>query len=103
MGEVDINLVWKQPAIVPRAGMMHCTSTTIASTAPVAIMLPKGDGAFKKVIDDEMRRLIYSAEIHAIYRTWFESPIPPSGSVLNMPISYLLRDFWKYPTDQVPF
>lgn len=24
-------MVWKQPAIGPRAGMMHCTSTTIAS------------------------------------------------------------------------
>jgi glutamate/aspartate transport system substrate-binding protein len=73
------------------------------TTEPLAIMLPKGDDAFKKVIDDEMRRLVYSREIHAIYRTWFEQPIPPKGSVLNMPVSYLLRDFWKYPTDQVPF
>lgn len=73
------------------------------TTEPLAIMLPKGDDAFKKIIDDEMRRLVYSQEIHAIYRTWFEQPIPPKGSVLNMPVSYLLRDFWKYPTDQVPF
>ncbi len=73
------------------------------TTEPLAIMLPKGDEAFKKVIDDEMRRLVYSQEIHAIYRTWFEQPIPPKGSVLNMAVSYLLRDFGKYPTDQVPF
>ncbi len=31
-----MNLVWKQPASAPSAGMMHCISTTMASTAPVA-------------------------------------------------------------------
>lgn len=72
------------------------------TTEALAIMLPKDDPAFKKIIDDEMRRLIYSGEIHAIYATWFEKPIPPKGVPLNLPISYLLRDFWKYPTDKVP-
>ncbi|MBT9466588.1 amino acid ABC transporter substrate-binding protein [Hydrogenophaga sp.] len=72
------------------------------TTEALAIMLPKDDPAFKKIIDEEMRRLIYSGEIHAIYATWFEKPIPPKGVPLNLPISYLLRDFWKYPTDKVP-
>ncbi|MDP2018566.1 amino acid ABC transporter substrate-binding protein [Hydrogenophaga sp.] len=72
------------------------------TTEALAIMLPKEDPAFKKIVDDEMRRLIYSGEIHAIYATWFEKPIPPKGVPLNLPISYLLRDFWKYPTDKVP-
>lgn len=72
------------------------------TTEPLAIMLPKGDPAFKKIIDDEMRRLIFSQEIHAIYQRWFEQPIPPNNVPMNLPISYLLRDFWKYPTDQVP-
>ncbi|WP_442909578.1 amino acid ABC transporter substrate-binding protein [Hydrogenophaga sp.] len=72
------------------------------TTEALAIMLSKDDPAFKKIIDDEMRRLIYSGEIQAIYATWFEKPIPPQGVPLNLPISYLLRDFWKYPTDKVP-
>lgn len=72
------------------------------TTEPLAIMLPKGDPAFKKIVDDEMRRLIFSQEIHAIYQRWFEQPIPPNNVPMNLPISYLLRDFWKYPTDQVP-
>lgn len=72
------------------------------TTEPLAIMLPKGDPAYKKIIDDEMRRLIFSHEIHAFYQRWFEQPIPPNNLPLNLPISYLLRDFWKYPTDQVP-
>lgn len=73
------------------------------TTEPLAIMLPKEDPAFKKIVDDEMRRLILSGEIKAIYADWFEKPIPPKGRPLNLPISYLLRDFWKYPTDKVPF
>jgi len=73
------------------------------TTEPLAIMLPKNDPAFKKLIDDEMRHLITSREIYGIYDKWFMRPIPPKGVALNMPVSYLLRDFWKYPTDFVPF
>ncbi|MBI2769730.1 MAG: amino acid ABC transporter substrate-binding protein [Burkholderiales bacterium] len=73
------------------------------TTEPLAIMLPKGDADFKKAADDEMRRLIVSHEINAIYDRWFARPIPPKNTPLNLPVSYLLRDFWKYPTDQVPF
>jgi len=72
------------------------------TTEPLAIMLPKDEPAFKKIIDDEMRRLIYSGEIQQIYRRWFEQPIPPNNVALNLPASYLLRDLWKYPTDQMP-
>lgn len=73
------------------------------TTEPLAIMLPKSDPDFKKVADDEMRRLIQSKEIYAIYDKWFLKPIPPKNTPLNMPVSYLLKDFWKYPTDFVPF
>ena len=73
------------------------------TTEPLAIMLPKNDPELKKLIDDEMRRLITSRDIYPIYDKWFNKPIPPNNTVLNLPVSYLLRDFWKYPTDQVPF
>ncbi|WP_053843469.1 amino acid ABC transporter substrate-binding protein [Paracidovorax avenae] len=69
----------------------------------LAIMLPKGDPEFKKVVDDEMRRLITTREIHPIYDKWFLQPAPPTNRALNLPVSYLLREFWKYPSDQVPF
>lgn len=73
------------------------------TTEPLAIMLPKNDPGFKKLVDEEMRRLITSREIYPIYDKWFARPIPPGNTVLHLPVSYLLRDFWKYPTDQVPF
>lgn len=73
------------------------------TTEPLAIMLSKKDPEFKKLVDDEMKRLITSREIYPIYDKWFARPIPPTNRALNLPVSYLLRDFWKYPTNQVPF
>jgi glutamate/aspartate transport system substrate-binding protein len=73
------------------------------TTEPLAIVLPKNDPEFKKLVDDEMRRLVTSREIYPIYDKWFNKPIPPNNTALNLPVSYLLRDFWKYPSDQVPF
>jgi ABC-type amino acid transport substrate-binding protein len=70
---------------------------------PLAIMLPKTDEAFKKMVDDEMKRMIYSKEAHALFERWFMTPIPPKNISLNLPMNYLLKDFWKYPTDVVPF
>ena len=71
------------------------------TTEPLAIMLPKADTAFKKLVDEEMKRIITSREINPIYEKWFLQAIPPNSTNLNMPISYLLRDFWKYPTADI--
>ncbi len=73
------------------------------TTEPLAIMLAPTDAAFKKLVDDEMRRLITTREIYGIYEKWFQQPIPPQNRSLNLPVNYLMRDFWKYPTDKVPF
>lgn len=69
---------------------------------PLAIMLARNDPAFKNLIDDEMKRLIHTREAHRVYEKWFLQPIPPSNRALELPMNYLLKDFWKYPTDQVP-
>lgn len=68
---------------------------------PYAIMLPKGDAAFKRVVDTEMRRIILSGEINAIYRKWFEQTIPPKGINLNLPMPFMLKDSFKFPSDKV--
>jgi ABC-type amino acid transport substrate-binding protein len=69
---------------------------------PLAIMLSRSDPDFKHIVDDEMKRLIISREIYPIYDRWFAAPIPPKNTSLNIPMSYLLKDLWKYPTDWVP-
>ncbi|MEP6502853.1 MAG: amino acid ABC transporter substrate-binding protein [Betaproteobacteria bacterium] len=68
----------------------------------LAIMLNKDDPELKHIVDEEMRRLIFTREAYAIYERWFSKPIPPKNRVLGVPMNYLLKDFWKFPTDWVP-
>jgi len=68
----------------------------------LAIMLSKDDPEFKQIVDDEMKRLVVSREAYALYDRWFTQPIPPKNAPLNIPMTYLLKDLWKYPTDWGP-
>ena len=70
---------------------------------PLSIMLPRGDPDFKKLVDDEMRRLIHSQDMRALYDRWFRQPIAPRGGVLNLSPSYMLQEVWKFPSDRVTF
>ena len=71
------------------------------SIEPYSIMLRKDDPAFKKIVDNEMLRLIHEGEIYKIYDRWFMRPIPPKGVNMNMSMGFLLRDSLRFPTDQV--
>lgn len=66
---------------------------------PYSLMFRKDDPEFKKVVDDEMTKLYKSGEIKKIYHKWFESPIPPKGINLNVPISDALEKVFANPTD----
>lgn len=68
----------------------------------LSIMLPKNDAEFKQIVDAEMKRLILSREATAIHDRWFIHPLPPKGRSLDLPMNYLHKDFWKYPSDWVP-
>ncbi len=69
---------------------------------PLSIMLPQGDAEFKKLVDDEIARVIISREINSIYSKWFEAPIPPENINLKLPMSFLLKDSFKMPSDWIP-
>lgn len=69
---------------------------------PLSIVMSKNDPELKAIVDEEMKRLISSREAYAIYDRWFVKPIPPRNAALNIPMNYLLRDLWKYPTDRAP-
>ena len=71
------------------------------SVEPYSIMMRKGDLEFKRIVDSEMLRIIYSGEIYKIYDRWFMRPIPPKGSNMNMPMGFLLRDSLRFPNDHV--
>ena len=69
------------------------------SIEPYGIGLPKGDPAFKKVADDALVAVFRSGEIQAIYRKWFQSPIPPRNINLELPMSAPLKKAIAHPTD----
>jgi ABC-type amino acid transport substrate-binding protein len=58
---------------------------------PYGCMLRKGDTEFKALVDGSIARLMKSGEFTRLYKKWFESPIPPKGMVLNMPMSEALK------------
>jgi glutamate/aspartate transport system substrate-binding protein len=67
---------------------------------PYAIMLRKDDPAFKKLVDDTVAALMKSGEFEALYKKWFQSPIPPRGINLNAPMSTELRENLKQLSDK---
>lgn len=58
---------------------------------PYAIMLRKDDPAFKKLVDDTLAGLIKSGDFVRLYKKWFQSPIPPRGINLEVPMSKELQ------------
>lgn len=72
------------------------------STEPYAIMLPKGDPAFKTLVDHEMARIIQDGELNKLYQKWFLNPIAAKNNVnLKMPMGYLFKESLRFPSDQV--
>jgi glutamate/aspartate transport system substrate-binding protein len=63
-------------------------------------MLRKNDPEFKKVADDAIAKVETSSEADAIYKKWFESPIPPKGLNLNFPESEDMKALFKSPNDK---
>jgi ABC-type amino acid transport substrate-binding protein len=67
---------------------------------PYAIMLRKDDPGFKKLVDDTLAGMMKSGEFEALYKKWFQSPIPPKGINLNAPMSKELVDNMKLLSDK---
>ena len=62
-------------------------------------MVRKDDPGFKRLADDAIVALYRSGDIRAIYRRWFESPVPPRGDNLRLPMSPALERAIAQPTD----
>lgn len=72
------------------------------SAEPYAIMLSRDDPAFKTIVDREMGRIINDGEIYKLYDKWFKSPLPAKNMInMNMPMGYLLREMFRFPSDKV--
>lgn len=58
---------------------------------PYGCMMRKDDSRFKQVVDRAIARSMASGDFTRMYERWFQSPIPPKGIVLSMPMSATLK------------
>ncbi|MFJ1254555.1 amino acid ABC transporter substrate-binding protein [Cupriavidus sp. CuC1] len=79
----------------------YTVTNELLTIEPYAIMLSKQDAEFKRLVDKTLVASIYSLDTQKLYKKWFQSPIPPQGVNLDIPMSYLLRDSFKFPSDKV--
>lgn len=70
---------------------------------PYGCMLRKDDPEFKKLVDRSIARLMKSGEFTRLYIKWFQSPIPPKGVALGMPMSKQLKANLKAMSDKPEF
>lgn len=70
------------------------------SIEPYAIMLSRDDAVFKQLVDDTLAGLMKSGELEKIYDKWFVSPIPPQGVNLQLPMSEMLKQMIRDPSDR---
>ena len=72
----------------------------VLSTEPIAIMLPKGDAAFKKAVDQSVVAMAKSGEVARIYDKWFLKPIPPQNVIVGLPATEMTKAAWANPSDK---
>lgn len=63
-------------------------------------MFRRGDPDFKQVVDSAIAKLQTSGNADALYRKWFDSPIPPNGVNLHLPESDDLKALFRNPNDK---
>ncbi|NIC42221.1 transporter substrate-binding domain-containing protein [Aquabacterium sp. A08] len=72
----------------------------VLSVEPIACMLRKDDPAFKKAVDDSIKRQIADGSLAKLYDKWFMQPIPPANVNLKMPLSDTTKAVWANPNDK---
>lgn len=73
---------------------------TPLQTETYACMMRKDDPAFKKVADEVIVDLMTSGRAGALYKKWFQSPIPPKGLNLNYPMTEGMKALYAHPNDK---
>ncbi|WP_137920881.1 transporter substrate-binding domain-containing protein [Hydrogenophaga sp. 2FB] len=72
----------------------------VLSVEPIACMLRKDDAAFKKAVDDSIKRQIADGSLAKLYDKWFMQPIPPANVKVGLPMSDATKAAWANPNDK---
>lgn len=66
---------------------------------PYGIALRKNDPDFKKLVDAALVGMMKNGELEKLYTKWFLSPIPPKSVNLQIPMSDMLKELLRNPSD----
>lgn len=69
------------------------------SVEPIAIMLRKDDPQFKGLVHATITSMAKTGQLTELYNKWFNSPIPPKGVNLAVPMSEQLKAAIAKPND----
>lgn len=72
----------------------------VISVEPIACMLRKDDPAFKKAVDDSIKRQIADGSLAKLYDKWFMQPVPPTNTKIGLPLSEATKAAWAHPNDK---
>jgi glutamate/aspartate transport system substrate-binding protein len=72
--------------------------TTYAPTY-YGLMTRREDPEFKALVDSVIKEKMASGEFNKLYSKWFESPIPPKGQSLMLPMSDAMKARVASPSD----
>ncbi|SDV50081.1 transporter substrate-binding domain-containing protein [Chitinasiproducens palmae] len=103
-GEADAFVV-DEPLLYAERSRTAKPSDYVITGTPLAFenyacMFRRGDTQFKQLVDETIARLQRSGQAAAIYRKWFEQPVPPNGNNLRYPMSQELRELFAHPNDR---
>jgi len=73
---------------------------TPQSKEAYGMMMRKGDDQFKKLVDEAIAKAETSGVAEKLYQKWFQSPIPPKGLNLDLPLSEDMKALFKSPNDK---
>ncbi len=65
---------------------------------PYGIMLRRDDAPFKALVD-KTTAAVFKSEGPALYKKWFQSPIPPKNVNLDIPLSPAMKKAFEVPSD----
>ncbi len=94
------NLLFAYRATAPRPADWQVVGNPLV-VEPVAIMLRKDDAEFKAAIDRALASLMLDGVAARLYARWFTQPVPPSNVVVDIPMSAVLRDQFRWPGDRL--
>jgi glutamate/aspartate transport system substrate-binding protein len=63
-------------------------------------MIRKDDPAFKKSVDDSIKKMMKDGSLAKLWDKWFLQPIPPKGNKVGLALSASTKDAWANPNDK---